>query len=310
MSHIAPASTRERTGMILVLLNAFVWGLFPVLAADLTSRTDPIFTAGVSAIASGAPFMIFLMATGRVKGLLHPKVRLRLATVAIAGTVFSSLCFFLGAAASTGLNAALLLQVEPLYSLVLAALFLKERVTLPQLLATFLLLIGAIAVMWQDGFAFHQADLLILAAPFWYQVGHLIAKKLYTDVEHPYCIPAVRMVLGGSILLAIALIRKPELTSLLWDLSVMGPILLFGLVIMGLEKLLWYEALHRIDLAKATALLVPSVAVGVLGAWAILGQTPRESQWVGFGFMSVGLVWLAWQGLRAKSPLLVPPVGP
>lgn len=293
----------RRTGFLYLLGVDVVWGLYPVLAADLVSRHDPYFVAGVSALTAGIPFAIYMAMTGRLSRVIGsqagPGVRMRLVAVALSGTVMSSLFFFSGAARTSGLNASLLSQTEPVYSMVLAALFLKERISPQQLLATSLLLLGALGVMWKGGLEFQSGDVLVVLTPFWYQLGHLIAKKLYADIVHPYAIPAVRMTLGGSILLAIALIRRPELVSSLVDLSVMLPLTLFGVLVVATEKLFWYAALQRIPLAQASAMLVPSVGVGVLTSWLWLGQSPEGLQWLGFVLLLVGLVLLAREGLRS-----------
>lgn len=293
-------AAETRTGYLLLIAEDVVWGLYPVLVADLTRRYDPLLVAGVSALSAAIPFWLVLARRGLIHTLWDPAVRGTLVAIALTATVLSSLFFFVGASATTGLNASLLSQVEPVYSLFLAGIFLKEVITKSQIAATLLLLLGAVAIMWQDGLTFQRGDLLVVLTPLWYQIGHMLAKRIFPKLAHPYAVPAVRMGLGGTILLSLALVQKPELASSLLDPVAMAPLVLFGLVLVGAEKLLWYEALRRIDLAKATALLVPSVGVGVLGAWVIMGEKPRESQWLGFVLMLVGLSWLAYQGLRPR----------
>ena len=311
-SNLDPAPPQPSSGLnptqigFLYLLGVdVVWGLYPVLATDLVSRQDPYFVAGVSALTAGLPVVIFLVMSGRLSRVVGaqagPGVRMRLVLVALSATVMSSLFFFTGAARTSGLNASLLSQVEPVYSIVLAALFLRERISLQQLGATALLLAGAVAVMWKGGLQFQTGDVLVVLTPFWYQVGHLIAKRLYADIVHPYAIPAVRMTLGGAILLCIAFIRRPELVWLLTDLSVMGPLVAFGLGVVATEKLCWYAALQRVPLAQASAMLVPSVGVGVLASWLLLGQSPVGTQWLGFVLLLIGLGALAREGLRSSA---------
>lgn len=292
----------QRIGLLMMAAEDLVWGIYPILAKDLTARFDPYLLAGVSGMAAGLPFMAFLAYKGLLGSITHPRVALRLCMVALTGTVLPYLFFFTGAAQSSGINVALLGQVEPVYSLLLAGLVLREVITRKQLFSTCLLLLGAITVVYQPGFRLQSGDLYLLIAPFWYQVGHLIAKRLFDDVAHVYVIPAVRMTLGGAIVLCVALLRKPELGQVLIDPSSMATLIAFGIGIVGAEKLFWYEALKRLDLGRATALLVPSVGVGVVGAWWILGEILKPMQAIGLLLMLTGLIVLTRDGLRHPRP--------
>lgn len=291
----------EKVGLLMMVAEDLVWGIYPVLAKDLTSSFDPYLLAGISGIAAGLPFLLFLLWRGLLGSITRPRVAIRLCLVALTGTVLPYLFFFAGAERSSGLNVALLGQIEPVYSLLLAGLVLREVITRRQLYSTALLLLGAVIVVYQDGFQLQSGDIFLLIAPFWYQVAHLIAKRLFDDIEHVYAIPAVRMTLGGSIVLLIALVRKPELVQVLQDPHALAVMAGFGIGIVGAEKLFWYEALKRLDLGRATALLVPSVGVGVLGAWWLLGEVLKPVQGIGLALMVAGLVLLTRDGLVGKT---------
>ncbi len=280
---------RERTGVLLVLLEDLVWGLFPVLTKGIVSGVDPILAAGVSSLVASLPFLVALAVRGRLPLLWKRSTLPALLLIALFSQVLASLCFFVGTARTSALNASLLSQIEPLYALVLAALVLKEAIGRRQVAATLLLVAGAVSVVYDGQLALQSGDLLVLLTPLWYQLGHLIAKRLFARLETPLVIPAMRLGLGGLILLSIALLRDPAQTTTLMDASRLAPLVAFGLLFIALEKLLWYEALRRIDLARATALLVPSVAVGVLGSFLLLGEQPRAGHLIGLLLMVVGL---------------------
>lgn len=286
-------SRDERQGLALMLAEDVVWGLYPVFTRDLVSSVDPIFAAGVASLAGALPFIGWLGLKGQLHHAARSDLRWGLLAIALLATVLASLCFFTGVSRTSGINASLLGQSEPLYSVILASLFLKEAVSRAQLGAMALLVGGAVAVLWKDGITLRDGDLLILLTPLWYQLSHLFAKRLMPRLPSTMLIPAVRLSVGGAILLAIALVWHPETATVLTDGGMMARLVLFGLVFMSLEKLLFYEALKRLDLAKASALLVPSVAVGVVGSWWILGEALALNQLVGLVLILGGLVWMA-----------------
>lgn len=286
-------SPDERVGLALMGVVVLVYGLLPVFTRGLVTGADPIFVAAVANLVGSAPFWLWLGAKGQLAEAVAPHSLPRLLLIAFFATTVSSLCFFLGTAQTSAANASLLIQSEPVYSIALSAIFLGEAVSARHLGATALLLAGAAAVLFQDGLQLQAGDALVALTPLWYQVGHLIAKKMMPGLKTRMVIPAMRMGVGGALLMIIALVRDPGVAQLLLDPGLMARLALFGLAVVGLEKLAWYEALARIDLGKASALLVPSVAVGVVGAWLLLDEPLSLAQLAGLMLMLAGLGWLA-----------------
>lgn len=295
-------SADERLGFMLVMVVDVLWGIFPIITHHLVQDQDPLFVAGVACLFGSIPFWLRLGQEGHITLPLHPTYRWPLVKVALLATVLSSVFFFTGAAHTSGLNASLLSQSEPIYAIALSGFILGERLTPKQLLGAGLLLMGAAAVLMEGGsFQPQVGDILVLISPVFYQLGHLVAKGVLRTSPTVFILPAMRLGLGGGILLAIALLRSPDLAQLLVKPAVMAPLALYGVVIIGLEKWLWYEAIKRIDLGKASALLTPSVGVGALGAWLILGEVPRLGQLVGLGLLVAGLL------LISLGPLITGP---
>jgi drug/metabolite transporter (DMT)-like permease len=54
--------------------------------------------------------------------------------------------------------------------------------------------------------------------------------------------------------------------------------------------LLWYGAITRLDLARATAIVVPSIPLLSLAAsFVILRETPSAQQWAGLALVAIGV---------------------
>jgi len=64
-----------------------------------------------------------------------------------------------------------------------------------------------------------------------------------------------------------------------------------GVVLSYLGTLAWYRAITRLDLARTTAIVVPSIPLLSLAAsFALLGEVPSAQQWAGLLLTGAGVV--------------------
>jgi len=76
------------------------------------------------------------------------------------------------------------------------------------------------------------------------------------------------------------------------ELARLAPLLIVQGCLLGYGgTLLWYQAITRIDLARATAIVVPSIPLLSLAAsFLILGEVASARQWAGLVLTAVGIV--------------------
>jgi drug/metabolite transporter (DMT)-like permease len=68
-------------------------------------------------------------------------------------------------------------------------------------------------------------------------------------------------------------------------------LVLQGVVLFYLGTLLWYETIARLDLARATSIVVPSVPLLSLGAsFLLLGEVAQPRQWLGLLTTAAGVL--------------------
>src|SRR5690606_11687872 len=133
---------------------------------------------------------------------------------------------------------------------------------------------------------------LLLLTPLGWQLSHLIALRGLGDVA-PRTLTGARYLFGGVALAAVwlatgGIARLPE-TPVLLDLL---PILaLQGVVLSFTGTLLWYETIARLDLARATSIVVPSIPILALGAsFLLLGEVALVRQWLGVALAAGGVL--------------------
>jgi drug/metabolite transporter (DMT)-like permease len=179
------------------------------------------------------------------------------------------------------------------YSLVLARAFLGHPLTTRRVGAALLLLAGiALAIGSAELEGEWLGYALLLATPLCWQVSHLIAVRGLAGVR-PRVLTGARYVYGGVLLVLVWLLgggpaRLPDpaaLTSLLPLLALQGIVLSF------VGTMLWYQTIERLDLARSTAIIVPSIPLLSIGAsFVLLGEVASGRQWAGLALIGVGVM--------------------
>lgn len=318
---------RERAGLVFAALCALNGAFVPGFAKLMTT-TLPGLTVAVFATAFAAAAALALLAARReLARLFDARTAPRLAAMGALGTGVAFLLFFEGVQRTSAIEAALCLQIEPVYSLVLARAVLSHPITGRRLLAVSAIVSGialALEARVASGLA---GPALLLATPLAWQLSHLIALRGLPEVD-ARVFSAARYLVGSALLAALwaargGVARLPGAAELAPQL----PALAFqGIVLSYFGTLLWYETIGRIDLARATAIVVPSVPLLSLGAsFALLGEVPSWRQALGMGLAAGGVLAFVWArdgggegtrgaaahpGTQPPAPLPAPPVPP
>jgi len=285
---------RERAGLGFAGLCALN-GAFVVPVAHLTTeRGDPLFVAAATTLIAGLAAAVVLAARGQLGVLVRGGKALTLAGLGALGTMIPNLLFFLGTSRTSALDAVLCLQVEPAYSLVLAWLVLGHRLTLRRALSAGLLLTGIACAVTGESAADPVGIGMLLATPLAWQLSPLLVLRRLSEAQ-PELLTGARYLWGGLWLgLAAALFATAADRPLLPDrlaeaqlpvLALQGVLLSYG------GTMLWYQAIARLDLARATAVVVPSIPLLTMAtAFAIVGEVPSPQQALGLGLVAVGVL--------------------
>ncbi|MBR4591591.1 MAG: DMT family transporter [Elusimicrobiaceae bacterium] len=202
--------------------------------------------------------LTFVIGTDGWKRILQKDVRWKGLGMGTFGTALTMTVFMVALNYTTPVNSAIDNQFEIIYSLILSTLILKERPTFRQIFGSLLVLVGVILIVLK-GSSYVQAkgDFMILGSLWMFQISHIFAKKLPQDLSAAqiatarafYALPALAV-----LLISLYLIQGPLLfngTSILW-----GTLIGSALINYFLGNILWYHAIRRMDLSKATAIIL------------------------------------------------------
>ncbi len=221
----------------------------------------------------------------------------------IAGLINCALPFSLISTAALNLTAsfsAMLNATTPIFTAVVAALWLKERLTAAKIIGLVCGMSGVgIIVGWQptplDTVGLLSAGMLT-AASISYACGVVYSKKVFQSAD-PISTSVGQLLLGGIGVLPLALANPPQVEPTPAALAAM---LALSLLSTSVGYLIYFRLLGASG-ATATAsvtFLVP-VFSSLWGA-VVLGEVIHINEMIGFGAIMVGLTLVT--GLLARRP--------
>jgi drug/metabolite transporter (DMT)-like permease len=271
-----------QVGFTLCIINAIIGAGQPVVTRWGAVHLDPmLFCTGavVSATLCTIPFLHY---RGELKLIFDPRYRWRLLRVATVGTVMTSLTLTYGLTRIGAVAGVLLLQTEPVYSLILSTLFVGERPSARQMLSTAIVLVGIGSVFAGGGsFTPLWASAIIFTTPLFWQASHVMGLKMMPPLT-PISMTGGRFFYASLVLTAMLLVLRRDSLVQLADPTSLGVIVATGFVIYFLSGLTWYGAINRLSLAWTTALVVPGIPIlSILFAVMFLGERATAREVVG-----------------------------
>lgn len=242
----------------------------------------------------------WLLARGRWRRLFDARVALSLAAMGFFSGL-ATMIFISALAFTTPANAAIMAQIEVLYSAALCVLVLKERIGRGQIGAGLLVLGGTGLVMLHDLQSGHwRGDLMILATPWMYQVSHVFSKKLPRDLDD-ITLSGGRIFYGLLALLPFVAWAVARGARWSWQPAALGILVLQGVTMSCLNFVLWYRAIRGMDLSKATVVMLSYPALTVLFSWLLGREAIGAIQVIGLLVTFTGAYWTSMLVFRAQK---------
>ena len=178
--------------------------------------------------------------------------------------------------------------MEIFFSYLLFNVWKKENFSKTQALGALLMVAGALLVLFpkSNAASFNTGDLLILCAVAFGPVGNYFQQKLRKKVS------------TDSTLFIRYLLSLPSMGSLLKSLPFL---LIFGLVMLGANNILWLEAIHRISVTKAISLVSLSPFFTLLFAFFLLKEVPSYWQLLSLVPLGLGVILLT---IKNPTPIV------
>lgn len=282
-------SKTETTGIILVLISAALWGMFPVFVNRGAKTIPPLMFAACSAIVAAIGSFVYLSLKGKFYELKKRESYFSLAMITLCIVIIPYSLFFIGASKTSGVNSSMLLLSEIIFTLIFTP-FIGEKNTKYKLLGAGGIFAGACFIVYNGTLALNTGDILIILSTVTYPIGNFYAKKALNLVS-PAVILSFRFLFGGLFILMFSLatergVNIGQIIQSHWPLIVFS-----GLVPLCISAIIFYESLKRIDISKTISLLMAFPFFSLIILIAYFNEKISVYQRIGVAIMMIGLYY-------------------
>ncbi|HVC43276.1 MAG TPA: DMT family transporter [Candidatus Binataceae bacterium] len=296
------AANAFTVGIVNVIVTTIIAAVQPVIMRYGAAHLDPMLYCAGSMTVAAAILAVVMWRKGELGALINRAWMPRLIALSMAGSVATSLALIFGLRRIDAVAGVILLQSEPLYSVMLAMIFLGERPAPRQMAATAAILLG-IGSVYAGGRAFSPlyAAGLIFVTPLFWQVSHVISLGVMPPLSET-CVTGARCIFAAIVLGAMLLIGDVRALAGLADPRALATILFTGGFVYVLGSLTWYGAIRRLSLAWTTAVVIPGVPMLSFGfAMLFLSERPSAREVAGIAVAVAGIIFLLF-GADARRP--------
>ncbi|UCE96537.1 MAG: DMT family transporter [Candidatus Bathyarchaeota archaeon] len=218
-----------------------------------------------------------------------------LAFVILSGSIIAPLMLLYGLNETTAINAALLLNTESLFTVMMAFTFLKERGVRKDYLAVLLLLLGMVFVTTNGEFqrltlsTELTGNLLVVGACFFWGIDNNLSKFL-SKKRDIVMVTGLKCFIGGGILLLVSAVLG---ISLFVPLVALPYILSVGAFSIAFSILLFLFSLREIGSMRTGVVFGISSFFGAVFAFLILREPVTAVQTASGVIMLVGVYILS-----------------
>jgi drug/metabolite transporter (DMT)-like permease len=206
------------------------------------------------------------------------------------------------------MNGSLIMALNPMLTVLLSAILLKERISARQVLGLSLSLFGVLIVVSNGSLGnllklgVSNGDLVIFAGNICWALYAVIGKRFLRQ-SPPLQTTTFSMLSGSLLLIALAFVRGDAPSLVAQPTGVIAAIAFMAFAGSILAYLWWNNAIAEIGAAR-TAVFFDLVPITTMLISISFGARVGLMQLIGSLFVLVGVAFSS--GVRVKSPLAVP----
>ena len=287
------AHSEERKGEWYIFSASLLFGFFPIVIVFTYATISSFASLAWSTLFAAVTFSIVMSFRKRWHELKNLTLwKLCLFITFFIGVLFYGL-YFLGIEHSTPGNVAIIGLFQVFTSFLFFNLYRKEFISSEHIFGSALMILGAFTILARNFSGLNIGDFFILAATFITPFGNHFQQEA-RKIASSETIMFLRSTLTAVIFFVfIYTVGTPANYS---DLYTALPFLLIsGVLLLGFEKMLWIEGIHRISVTKAVALGSVAPFFTLIFSWLLLQQIPTIWQLVSLPLFVAGVLLLTDQ---------------
>ncbi|MBS7806935.1 DMT family transporter [Variovorax sp. PCZ-1] len=280
-----------------LMVVPILWGGTFIAGRIVSAEVSPATASLVRFLFAALALLISLHLSEGLRALrsLNSKQLLGTAALGATGILAYNLCFFNALALIPASRSSLFVALNPVLTVLVAVIFLDDRMSLSRWLGMGLALLGVWIVITRGDLsqllqAVGRGELFMLGAISSWAAYTLIGRKLLQGMSP--LLSTTCAVLWGCLMLAVlALFESPKLSITLWSFKAWLSLAFLGVLGTAVAFVWYYEGIRRLGAARTVVFnnLVP--IFGVLLAWLLLNEPLSWSLALG-GAIAVSGVFL------------------
>ncbi len=264
-----------------LLLAATLWGVFWYPLRWLESLgVDGLWSTVLIYIGTSVFFIPTFKRSLR-EILSAPKLMFLLAL--FAG--WTNIAFFLAVIDGEVVRVLLLFYMSPVWAIVLAYFILAERLTLNNLAALVVALIGMIIMLWQENMDYpwpaSRSDWLALSSGIAFAITNVVMRK----VQNVSAVTKAVVGWYGVILLSLVLIAVLQVPLAKIETSVLLISFAIGATMVIVMTMAVAYGVTHLPVQRSAVILLFEIVVGAVSAYLIIGETMLPREWLGGGLI-------------------------
>jgi len=284
--------SQEKIGELLIFIEIFLYAFSPILIKGSENFLPPLFFAGSSMLIAFIFLFIIIIWQKKITLKLNFDIFKNMFWGAFfLMIIYFPLQFIIGQKITAG-NLAILCQSEVLFSFLFFGILKIEKITRDRAIGALLTIVGTSLVLWSNFSGQILAwDLMIIMISVIPSFGNFFQKKTIQSIS-PTAYLCFRNLLGASLLIPFSLYNEKIPWENIFSQNGLLLIIFSGIISFSLAKILFLEAMKRIDVSKALAISNIMPAISFLFAFLFLNEIPHWGQLIGFLIIFSGILFL------------------
>jgi drug/metabolite transporter (DMT)-like permease len=276
------------TGIIRCSIAALLFGISAPAASRLTDDMGAFMLAGLLYLGAALAVAPFAHRTPPTRAALRASLP-HLTLAVILGGAIGPVLLAVGLGLAPAASASLLLNLELVFTTIVAGLVFREHLGRHVIAGTVLVVTGSVALTWSGDPDLRWGALAIAAACLCWAIDNSATAVI--DQITPSQITLAKGIIAGGTNLIIGLIiglsttATPDLGPILWALVVGG----FGY---GASITLWVAGARDLGAARGQLVFATAPFVGAVVAWTLFADPLFTREVVAFALAATGVAFV------------------
>ena len=278
-----PFGLVTRSGVRNCALAALLFGASTPAASVLAGDMKPLALAGLLYLGAALAVSPWWIARRPTATALR-RGSGALAVAIVAGGAVGPALLTAGLVDTPAATASLLLNMELVATVVLAATLFREHLGRNMILAALLVTAGGVILVWGPGATISASALLIVAACGCWGLDNSVTSRI--DQVSPQHVTFLKGLVAGSVNLILALVFTGAGEVGAW--SIVGA-LVVGMLGYGASITLWVRGAQQLGAARGQVIFATAPFIGAVLSWVVLGDSIEVVQVIAMAPVAIGV---------------------